>query len=243
MVDPFMLSSALLIGVFGSTHCALMCGGIAIGLSRQEPELWHNLSMHIGRILGYGLAGLIASSLVHTLVRFTFWPALGTSLRALAGLVLLLAALRIAAPASRWIPKRWLAWSASIGQRGWTAMAPWRHRMHSLTPKTPAARWARALIIGALWGWMPCGLSLTMLTAALLRADPFEGSLLMLAFGVGTTPMMLLLSQTGSRLSRLNSSRMAASVVAGIGLFTLLMPWLGARPELHDLLKGLGCLS
>lgn len=42
-----------------------------------------------------------------------------------------------------------------------------------------------------LWGWLPCGLSTTLLAAAWLQADALNGALTMAAFGLGTLPMML----------------------------------------------------
>lgn len=241
--DVFMLSSALLVGVFGSTHCALMCGGIAVSLSRQPADFVGSIALHGGRVLGYSFAGLCAASLVHTLVGFAPWPVLGTTLRATAGLLLLLAALKISGLSQKLTLKRVARWAAGPAHRWWQFLAPARAKLSGARTHSRSTQLLRTLGIGALWGWMPCGLSFTMLTAAMLRVDAIEGALLMLAFGIGTTPVMLTISRTGSSLMRKGGSAIAALLIAFAGVVTLSLPWLSARPELHGLLKGLGCLG
>ena len=51
-----------------------------------------------------------------------------------------------------------------------------------------------------LWGWLPCGLSATVLLAAWLQASAVHGALLMLAFGAGTLPAMVPLTWSGARI-------------------------------------------
>ena len=87
-----------------------------------------------------------------------------------------------------------------------------------------------------LWGWLPCGLSTTLLAAAWLQASALNGALLMLAFGLGTLPVMLPLTWSGARLGRWLQTRWrhaAAMVVLMAGLMTLTAPWLMQVPALH----------
>ena len=235
-IDLLILGSALLIGVFASTHCALMCGGVAVSLSARLGDGWIPAAqLQLGRVLGYSHAGALCGGFAQSVIGVLNWPQLGTFLRALAGVVLLIAAARIAGwrHLDSWLPtlanKRWEFAS-------WNWLAPLRHRVWPAT-QAPSA-WQR-LAMGALWGWMPCGLSLTMLKAALLRANALEGALMMAAFGLGTLPLMVGLSRTGS-YARSAPPRLAAALVACAGVITLAMPWLLHRPELHGLLSHLG---
>ena len=99
-----------------------------------------------------------------------------------------------------------------------------------------------------LWGWMPCGLSTTLLAAAWLQASAVHGALTMAAFGLGTLPVMLPLTWAGARMGqrlqrgawRIARRRAGA---AGAGLLTLAAPWLMQVPALHGALAALGCRS
>src|SRR5204863_8687789 len=83
----------------------------------------------------------------------------------------------------------------------------------------------RPLLLGLFWGWLPCGLSTMLLAAAWLQASALHGAVLMLAFGLGTLPLMTMVSWSGARtlgwLARPASRNVAAGVVATPGLLTL----------------------
>jgi sulfite exporter TauE/SafE len=100
-------------------------------------------------------------------------------------------------------------------------------------------------VTGLFWGWLPCGLSTTLLAAAWLEGSAWHGALLMAAFGLGTLPLMLGLSWSGARLARRLATtglrRAAAGLVAVAGIATLAGPWLAQHPALHGALALLGC--
>jgi uncharacterized protein len=60
----------------------------------------------------------------------------------------------------------------------------------------------RSLLIGFLWGWLPCGLVYSTLLLAALSGSALRGAGVMLAFGLGTLPAMLGSSLAGARVSR-----------------------------------------
>src|SRR3546814_6027367 len=76
----------------------------------------------------------------------------------------------------------------------WQWLRPLQRRL------LPANTHARRIGLGVLWGWLPCGLSTTLLAAAWLQADARNGALTMAAFGLGTLPMMLPLTWSGARM-------------------------------------------
>ena len=98
-----------------------------------------------------------------------------------------------------------------------------------------------------LWGWMPCGLSTTLLAAAWLQASAAHGAMTMAAFGLGTLPVMLPLTwagaRVGQRLQRGAWRTGSGLLVIAAGLSTLAAPWLVHVPALHGVLAALGCRS
>jgi sulfite exporter TauE/SafE len=84
---------------------------------------------------------------------------------------------------------------------------------------------AGALGLGLAWGWLPCGLSYSMLLLAATTANAATGATVMLAFGAGTLPSMLgaglVLRGAGRRLGGPdNWQRIAGVLLLAFGLWT-----------------------
>ena len=235
-VDGLVLGAALLTGVLGGAHCAAMCGGIATSLSvQQRGGWWVALQPNLGRVLGYTLAGAVVGGFGHALLGVARLPALGVALRAAVGIVLIVAALQLLdRRATRGFPR-------TAGGLAWQWLRPFQRRM------LPANTTGKRVLLGALWGWMPCGLSTTVLAAAWLQTSAVHGAATMAAFGLGTLPVMLPLTWAGARLGqRLQRSRwriVAGGVVLASDVLTLAGPWLVHAPALHGALAALGCRS
>ena len=236
-IDWLVLGGALLSGLLGGAHCAAMCGGIATSLSlQQRGGWWMALQPNLGRIAGYTLAGAIVGGMGHGLLDLARMPALGIALRATVGLVLVIAALRL-------LDRRRgrLHFLGTPGGRLWQWLRPLQRRF------LPADNSGKRVALGLLWGWMPCGLSTTLLAAARLQASALHGGMTMAAFGLGTLPVMLPLTWAGARFGqRLQRGgwRTAMGVCVMLaGLLTLAAPWLMHAPAAHDLLALLGCRS
>lgn len=235
-IDWLVLGGALLSGLLGGAHCAAMCGGIATSLSvRQRGGWWMALQPNLGRVLGYVLAGALVGGFGHGLLAMARAPALGVALRATVGVVLILAALRLLDRRGRF------AFLAMPAGRMWQLLRPLQRRL------LPADRAGKRIVLGLLWGWMPCGLSTTLLAAAWLTASAAHGALTMAAFGLGTLPVMLPLTwagaRLGQRLQRGGWRTAMGGVVLASGVLTLLAPWLAHAPMLHGVLAALGCRS
>ena len=235
--DWIVLGGALLTGLLGGAHCVAMCGGIATGLSiQQRGGWWMALQPNLGRVLGYTAAGAIVGAFGHGLLDVARMPWLGIALRATVGAVLVIAALRLLDTRGR------LAFLHRVpgGTRAWQWLRPIQRKL------LPADTVGKRMTLGMLWGWMPCGLSTTLLAAAWLQASPSQGALTMLVFGLGTLPVMLPLTWAGARVGqRLQRGawRVAGgSLVLTCGLLTLAVPWLMHVPQLHPALRALGCV-
>jgi sulfite exporter TauE/SafE len=234
-IDLPTLLAALLAGVLGGLHCAVMCGGIAAGFPALAPgrPLAVAWQANLGRIGGYVIAGALAGGLGGGLLRLLRIDALALGLRMAAGAALVLVALRLLDRGGR------LDLLSRPGVRAWRWLQPLHRRL------LPADRAWRRIALGALWGWMPCGLSLGLLTVAWLQASAGGGALVMAAFGLGTLPVMLPLTWSGARMGRWLQrpplrTALAATVLAA-GLLTLSAPWLMQVPALHGPLAALGC--
>lgn len=223
--------AALLIGLLSTFHCWGMCGGIIGALSLAIPapvrrsrlrELLMLVCYNLGRIGSYGIAGLLMAS-----AGFLLGAAAGTAghfvLRALSGLILVLLGLHIAG----WF--RGLELVEKAGGRIWRLLQPLGR------PFLPMDHPYKAVVIGAIWGWLPCGLVYSVLLWAAASADPVSGATYMLAFGLGTLPGMLAAGWFAGRLPasrHLPLLRKAAGVVLVLlGLAVLFAPYLSAGSQ------------
>lgn len=236
-IDLLTLGAAALTGLLGGAHCAAMCGGIATGFSALSGRggWWRALQPNLGRLLGYALAGAIVGGIGHGLLDLARIQWLAWALRAAVGLVLVVAALRLLGLGSH------LGFSATTGARLWQWLRPLQRRLLLASDSS-----GKRIALGMLWGWMPCGLSTTLLAAAWLQADARNGALTMAAFGLGTLPLMLPLTWSGARLGqrlqRGNWRIAAGLLVLFAGLVVIAAPWLMQQPALHGVLVALGCV-
>jgi len=122
---------------------------------------------------------------------------------------------------------RALAGVERLGQRLWARVQPLTRRF------LPARSVAQAFPLGVLWGFLPCGLVYSVLATALVTGSAERGAALMLAFGLGTLPNLLLAGMLLTRLRdvvRNQAVRMGAGlVVLAFGVFGLVTtPSLGS---------------
>jgi hypothetical protein len=100
-------------------------------------------------------------------------------------------------------------------------------RIQPLTrPLFPITTPARALMLGTLWGWLPCGLVYSVLVTALASGRAQSGALIMLVFGLGTLPNLLAIGLFWERCRHwIHSPRVrifAGLVVMAFGIYGLI---------------------
>lgn len=241
-MHSLVLATAFIAGVLGSTHCVAMCGGIAAALGTVRggrAPAGQALLYQLGRITSYGLAGALVGAL-GSVAGLAFetarWSAL---LRLASAAVVVMIGLDIAIgrdSRARWLraPERW-------GAAAWRRVAP---HLRSALPTQPTAR---ALTMGFLWGWLPCGLVYSVLLAAAVSGSAAGGSLTMAAFGLGTLPAMLSLSLAGAGfVHRGTLARVLGSMIVACGLWTAATPIAvlsGAHESHHHHAMGLAVTS
>ncbi len=213
------LLAAFMLGLAGSTHCLTMCGGVhsVLALNKQPSangsvvasslggEAISNVAMFsLGRVLSYGLAGLALGSVSHVLQLAA--PAMVPWARLLSGLLLL----ALAFYAGRW----WMG----LGRVEKLASIFWKAIQPATASLFPPRSGSGALGLGALWGWIPCGMVYSALAWAVLAGPPLHASMLMLFFGLGTLPAML----SAGALSRGLADVLEKSAVRNAGAMLLL---------------------
>jgi sulfite exporter TauE/SafE len=96
---------------------------------------------------------------------------------------------------------------------------------------------------GMLWGLVPCGLVYSVLPLAFLSGDVVTGAALMLAFGLGTLPNLLLISKFSAVLTQFGQYIWVRYIAAGLllsaGIFGLYRAWYLSEA----LLKGGFCIA
>ena len=219
MQDPVSYTSAFIIGLLGSAHCLGMCGGIVNALSFALPEQQRQLRQAMptlllynsGRIVSYCIAGAIVGMLGGWLQQSG--SQIGPALRVAAGLMLIAMGLYLA---GWW---RGLTYLERLGGHAWKYIQPMGNRL------MPVTRPWQALVLGMLWGWLPCGLVYSTLTWSATAAGWQQSALIMLCFGLGTLPAMLLTGAFAHQikvwLQKASVRNTAALLVIGFGVWTL----------------------
>ena len=185
------LLGALLVGILGGVHCLSMCGGVVGALTFSLPSSvqqarWrmglYQFFYNLGRISSYVLMGGILGYLGASVVSLVSFLPLQRALQVLAGVFMIALGLYLAG-----------IWQGVvvIEQAGGKL---WRRLLQPLVQKlTPVRSLPQAYLYGAVWGWLPCGLVYSMLIWALSAGSALNGAAVMLAFGLGTLPNLMLM--------------------------------------------------
>jgi len=222
LIDTLPYASAFLVGLLGGVHCLGMCGSI-IGtlnlgldpLQRKNPFtlLSYQLAYNFGRICSYTLAGALMGGLGLLLVQWLPMQVAQQILLIAAGVFMLLLGLYL----SGW----WLLLNRveRLGRHLWKHIEPRGRKLLPVRSRT------HALLLGSLWGWLPCGLVYSMLINATATGGILEGGLLMLAFALGTLPNLLLMGVLTGAAAHLLQARkikqLSGSIIIGFGIWTL----------------------
>jgi sulfite exporter TauE/SafE len=237
------LAAVFVTGLFGGLHCAGMCGGIVGALAHRplvapvrrykklavagfdqpltppvcahtaHQTLFTQLLYNTGRLTTYATLGALAGSVGS----LGWWMGVALPLQQVAfgvtNLVLVLMGLYLAGfKQIGQLPER-------FGNRFWRILYP-----HALAQLRAPGR-GRTLAAGAMWGLVPCGMVYGVLVAALVSGGTLQGAALMLAFGLGTLPSLLLLGTASIWLKRkgqqASARRIAGTLITVFGLLGL----------------------
>jgi sulfite exporter TauE/SafE len=173
-------AAAFIAGLVTSLHCAGMCGPLACGLmpvkgsGESHPADPQTVSTvyHVSRLTGYAILGALAGGIgrapltwvSQSMLRFLPWV-----------LVIFFVALAL-----RW--DRHLPKLVVLGRLTWRLQGWMRGR----------SRVEAAAALGFATPLLPCGPLYFLVSLALLSGSPLRGIEFMLAFGLGTVPLLWL---------------------------------------------------
>jgi uncharacterized protein len=239
-----LFATSFVAGLASSVHCIGMCGGAvaamvmlpagssssssscrtASGTASQSLKripvtsvtattelqaVKRSLAFNIGRIVTYTLMGIALGAAGAAGARVLIVDAASARL-----MLFVVAQLALAAVGLHLIFG--LGWLQYLEQR---AAPLWQH-LAPLARAQLRARAGQAVLLGLLWGWIPCGLVYAMLISAAAAGGAAAGGFTMLAFGLGTLPAMFCAGVGGGALRR----RLAAPRArAFIGLAVLMI--------------------
>jgi sulfite exporter TauE/SafE len=205
-------ASALLLGLVGSLHCAGMCGPIAVALPLNNRSWFSRISggllYNAGRTVTYGLMGIVLglAGMGIALGGMQQWVSVAV------GAIMVLSVL---VPRLGKFGNRIIQVTDSMTS----------HFKKPLIKLFKQRTYSSLLLIGLLNGFLPCGLVYIALAGALLMSKPHEGFLYMIFFGIGTIPMLLVISLAGNLLSqkvRLQLSRIIPLFIVLLGILFIL---------------------
>jgi len=198
----------LLIGLLTSVHCVAMCGGINLSqtaVASYGSPLRASVLYNAGRVLSYTAVGAAVGAIGSVV---TFGGAFRGIVQIVAGAFMVLMGVNM------------------------LGIFPWLRRLMPRMPSFIAGKAEREkakssspLIVGLLNGLMPCGPLQAMQIYALSTGSPLRGAASMLAFSLGTVPLMFGLGALSSLLTKKHSrSIMSAGAVfvtvLGLVMFT-----------------------
>ena len=177
--------SAFILGLLVSAHCLGMCGGLqtvfqqtqVIQSSRQAAV--QIVMLNLGRLTTYTFAGVIFAWLGASLIIKLPVAEVSKIIRVLMAIMLIFIGLCLFGG-----KKRLAIWLEKAG-------APlWQKMQTMIYPGS--VRWHRHYLNGVAWGFLPCGLVYAVLITAIFSGSSVNGGLIMLGFGLGTIPSMVL---------------------------------------------------
>ena len=206
--------AAFLVGLLGGVHCVGMCGGIVgalcLGLDNEQNKTPQQsfiksfpflLSYNAGRISSYTLAGILMGGIGWLGSHLFTLYSIQQTLELIAATFMLALGLYIAG---------WWKGLASLERLGgniiWKRLEPLGRRF------MPVRSYTHAFLLGIVWGWLPCGLVYSVVIWTISTQSPLEGGLLMLSFGLGTLPNLLLMGIFASTLNQFIQQRWVRQV-------------------------------
>ena len=190
-----------LLGVLGTGHCLGMCGPLVIAFPGRTGRMAGHLAYHAGRLMTYAVMGGAVAGLGRV------FEAMGAATGADPLTWVARTQVALSAMAAFFLLGFGLARLGLLREPVWLNVAA-PSRLPGAGPLLRSAFDSPAIWpmwpVGMLMGLLPCGLSYAALARALAAGRVSDGALMLLCFGVGTLPGMLLL---------------------GTGIGRLLLPW------------------
>ncbi|GAB5558921.1 MAG: hypothetical protein SynsKO_05680 [Synoicihabitans sp.] len=205
-------TAALLAGLVTSLHCAGMCGPLACMLAPTGSKdadvdpTTVNATYHVSRLFGYTLLGTLAGGVGRV-------PRALLSDSFMVWLPWLLVVFFIAVA---------VGWDSRLPRPGW--LSRWTFRMQSRV--RGRSRLHMAAGMGALTPLLPCGPLYFLIALSAMTGSAARGAEFMLAFGIGTVPLLWLAqTQLGWVRRKLGPTALARFQVALAIIAAAVISW------------------
>lgn len=243
-VTELSLVAVFFTGLLGGVHCAGMCGGIvsALGMVRQRPVALKLSTRPDARLGAIDIKAVsttkapsnLASVSLYNVGRIGMYVSLGTMAGGVGSVAWLMESM---------LPVQQFAYLISnvllilmglyiTGIKGIATVVEslgahfWKWVRPAATRQISRQGGLNNVLTGALWGLVPCGMVYAVLSVALVSGSAANGALLMLVFGLGTLPNLMLLGMSGKWLARASKNlwvrRLAGALIIGFGLMGFL---------------------
>jgi uncharacterized protein len=198
--------------------CGSIAGALALSLPldcRRSPRCLagYLAAYNLGRIASYAIAGGVGGLIGSALSGAEFVPAAHDFFRIFSASVIIAAGLYL----TGWVPQ--LKQMDRLGEPLWRIFEPPGSKL------LPVRSLSHALLFGAVWGWLPCGLVYYALLLTLSAESAAQGVLYMLVFGLGTLPAVALMGSATGWVAGVARNptlqRVVGLVLVGIGIFGL----------------------
>jgi len=201
---------AFLMGLFGSLHCAVMCGPVMLGMPFKKRNFLQASSQlllyQFGRILVYTILGIGVGALGSSIKIFSNQKTLSVAI----GVALILFTT--------------LQLSTTYRHKFSRVQNKLLNPISKLLAKVFRFKlWG--LFAGMLNGLIPCGMVYLALATALNTGNTTSGGIFMFLFGLGTTPLMMMISMGGIYLKkyiRFNTQQLIPWFMLFIGVLFIL---------------------
>jgi sulfite exporter TauE/SafE len=218
------VGSAFLMGLMGSVHCTTMCGPIAAVVCKGDRR--QGLWPHVGRLASYMLLGAGVGAVGLAVQRVLPLALVQLGARVAAALLLIALGFYAAGLFSRW---------ASLER----VTSPAFGRISGFLAARAGSGLPARVAQGAVWGLLPCGLVYGALGLAALAGSAQGGARVMLAFGAGTLPALIVVAAFADGFTRLirqpTVRRTAGLLLAVAGCVHLALAARGAVALPHTL--------
>lgn len=204
------LLAIFMIGVLGSVHCVGMCGGIVGAFSAAAPSSAKKfpVAVRAGRPSGASVINSALRVVSYNAGRISSYAIAGALCGGLAGGVRALMGISVVQMGGLWLANLMLValglylmdiWHG-LGKLEAVGQMLWRRIQPLIKYLLPLDSPLKMFALGGLWGWLPCGMVYSVLLTAMLSGSAMSGAAVMLAFGLGTLPTLLVMGMLGERL-------------------------------------------
>lgn len=212
MVESIWLT-AFMVGLLGGVHCLGMCGPVVgtltFSLAPKVQSHWQKmlpfqLAYNLGRISSYSIIGLIFGYLGSQVISLAQFLPMQQVLQFFAGSFMVALGLYLG---------NWWGGVTRVEKLGaiiWLRLKPFTQKL------VPVNNLFQAFLYGALWGWLPCGLVYSMVIMALGSGSALSGAGVMLAFGLGTLPNLLLMGSFAFFFTRLSRNVLVRKIAGAM---------------------------